>query len=62
LERSDLEDESLQMALKKSRKTYHDVIVIVANAMARRGERHTADGWLARLEEIRERLEPLLPA
>ena len=61
LERSDLDDESLELALKKSRRTYHDVIVIVANAMARRGERHTPEGWLARLEEIRERLEPLLP-
>ena len=61
LEKSDVEDENLALALKKSRQIYHDGVVVLANALARRGERHTPDGWLARLEEIRERLEPLLP-
>ena len=61
LEKSDVEDENLALALKKSRQTYHDGIVILASSLARRGERHTPDGWLARLDEIRERLKPLLP-
>jgi hypothetical protein len=33
----------------------------VANTFARNGERHTVDGWIARLEEVTEKLSPLLP-
>ena len=61
LEAGDIDDTRLDDALKKAQHPYNRVIVAVASALARGGERHTVDGWTARLEEIRSTLEPLLP-
>jgi transcriptional regulator with XRE-family HTH domain len=55
------EDANLARALRKEARADDAVTVAVARALAERGERHTVDGWLARLGEIREQLEPLLP-
>ena len=54
-------DEQLAQGLKKASHRYHHSIVAVAETFARNGERHTADGWIARLDEISEKLSPLLP-
>lgn len=59
LESGDIDDSRLEDALDRA--SYNRVIVAVASALARSGERHTVDGWIARLEEIRLTLEPLLP-
>lgn len=58
----DVADEQLAEALKKPRRKYHPGIVAVAMTFARNGERHTAEGWIARLEEIAAKLSPLLPS
>lgn len=55
------EDANLDLALQKVPAGYDGVMVAVARALAGKGERHTVAGWLSRLEEIRERLDPLLP-
>ncbi|MGH7282824.1 MAG: helix-turn-helix domain-containing protein [Polyangiaceae bacterium] len=59
LESGDIHDPRLEEAL--SRAPQDRVIVAVASGLARGGERHTVEGWIARLEEIRTTLEPLLP-
>jgi hypothetical protein len=53
-------DEELAGAVNRSEKKYHRAIVVVASQFARSGERHTIDGWTARLDEIAEKLSPLL--
>lgn len=54
-------EESLSAALKKAKRQYHPGVIALAEAFAKNGERHTADGWLARLDEIAETMAPLIP-
>lgn len=61
LENAEIADEELDRAVRRGQKRHHPAIVAVANEFARAGERHTADGWIARLEEIAASLSPLLP-
>lgn len=61
LENVEVEDEELDQAIRKGTKRHHTAIIAVANTFARNGERHTVDGWIARLDEITEKLSPLLP-
>lgn len=61
LESKEVLDEDLAAALKKARNAYHDVVVTVASSLANRGERHTVDGWIARLDEIAAQLKSVLP-
>jgi transcriptional regulator with XRE-family HTH domain len=61
LENAEVEDPQLDQAIRKGAKRYHPAIIAVANTFARNGERHTVDGWIARLEEVTEKLSPLLP-
>jgi hypothetical protein len=53
-------DEKLAQAVNQAEKKYHRAIVVVASQRARSGERHTIDGWTARLDELAEKLSPLL--
>lgn len=55
-----IRDEQLARAIKRSKRRYRRSIVVVANSFAQKGERHTADGWIARLDEISRKLSPLL--
>lgn len=57
-----VQDEDLAEALRRARRRYHPSIVAVADAFARNGERHTPDGWIARLDEVAESLARLLPS
>ena len=61
LEKADVEEADLAAALKKAAKAYHDVVITVAGSLASRGERHTVNGWIARLDEIEEQLRAVLP-
>ena len=56
-----VQDDELAEAVRTVKPRHHQGIVAVAEAFARNGERHTVDGWIARLEEIAEKLSPLLP-
>lgn len=53
-------DAQLAEAIKQARHRYHRGIVIVASTFAEWGERHTVEGWMARLDEIAETFAPLL--
>ena len=57
-----VDDKELEDAIVKSRRRHHPAIIGVANTFAANGERHTVDGWIARLDEIAEKLAPLLPS
>jgi transcriptional regulator with XRE-family HTH domain len=57
-----VEQEVLAEAVKRSTGAYELPVIAAANAFAAGGERHTVDGWLARLDEIQAMLGPLLPA
>ncbi len=56
-----VDDKELEEAVAKARRRHHPAIIGVANTFASNGERHTVDGWIARLDEIAEKLGPLLP-
>jgi transcriptional regulator with XRE-family HTH domain len=58
----DVEDANLRLAIAKSRKAFHRSVLAVAVALSRDGERHSVNGWRARLEEIRDALAPILPS
>ena len=61
LEEQDADDANLKAALKKASGRYHITVFAVAKTLALSGERHTAEGWLARFEEIESRVKPILP-
>jgi transcriptional regulator with XRE-family HTH domain len=53
--------EMLAQAVEQSRGRFHASVIATADVFARGGERHTAEGWITRLEEIQQALAPLLP-
>lgn len=61
LEEQDADDVDLKAALKKATGRFHMTVFAVAKTLALSGERHTVDGWLARFEEIDNRVKPILP-
>lgn len=54
-------DEPLAAAIKKAKRHYHPGVLAVAAVFARDGERHTVEGWIARLDEIADTMSPLIP-
>jgi transcriptional regulator with XRE-family HTH domain len=53
--------EQFTAALEGKASNYPAPVIAVANSLALGGERHTTQGWIARLDEIQSILAPILP-